>query len=64
MCQATVYLKDKKIMQDVISVEVTAEGVHLATFFEEPKLVRGRIRYIDLLKHRVLLESLPEMGDE
>ena len=64
MCQATVYLKDEKIMQDVIGVEVTEEGVRLTTFFEDPKLVRGRIRYIDLLKHRVLLESLTEVEDE
>ena len=63
MCQATVYLEDKQIMQDVIGIEVTEEGVRLTTFFEEPKLVRGRIRSIDLLKHRVLLEPLTEVED-
>jgi len=37
--------------------------VRLAAFFKEPRLVRGRIRHIDFLKHRVLLEPLEE-GDD
>lgn len=67
MCQATVYLKqdgqEKEIMRDVILLEPAENGVRLATFFEEPHLVRGRVRHIDFLKHRVLLEPLDE-GDD
>jgi predicted RNA-binding protein len=68
MCQATIYLKhdgqEKEIMRDVILLEPAKDGVRLATFFEEPHLVRGRVRYIDFLKHRVLLEPLEEGDDE
>jgi predicted RNA-binding protein len=68
MCQATVYLaregqeRSEKIMQDIILLETTADGVRLSTFFEEPQTVRARIRRIDFLKHIVTL--VPEIeGD-
>jgi predicted RNA-binding protein len=60
MCQATVYLDGKEIMQDVIRLEPTADGVRLMTFFESPLEVPAAICEIDLLKHRVMLESLAE----
>ena len=64
MCQATVYLKDQEIAPDVIWLEAVENGVRLATFFEEPQLVCGRVRFIDFLKHRVLIEPLKEEDDE
>jgi predicted RNA-binding protein len=60
MCQAVVYLSDEEIMRDVVRVEPLAEGVRLTTFFEPPRIVSAVIREIDLLKHRVILEPLPE----
>lgn len=57
MCQATIYLDQKKIMEDVIWLEPTEDGVLLRTFFEEPKEVKGKLESIDLLKHRVMLTS-------
>jgi predicted RNA-binding protein len=65
MCQATVYLtregqeRSEEIMQDVILLETTADGVRLSTFFEEPHTVRARIGRIDFLKHTVTL--VPEL---
>ena len=35
-----------------------------SSFSEEPEVVPGRIRHIDFLKHRVLLEPLEEAKDE
>jgi predicted RNA-binding protein len=58
MCQATVYLGDEMIAQEVIGLEVTEGGVCLTAFFEEPEVVPGRVRHIDFLRHRVLLEPL------
>jgi predicted RNA-binding protein len=63
MCQATVYLaregreRSEEIMQDVILLETTADGVRLSTFFEAPQTVRARIGRIDFLKHTVTLVS-------
>jgi len=63
MCQATVYLNDKVIMQDVLIVEPVPEGIRLTALFEPVQVVSARIRLIDLNKHRVILESLAESGD-
>jgi len=61
VCLATVYLsrngEEEKIMQDVILLESTFDGVRLSTFFEEPKTVRARIERIDLLNSTITLVS-------
>lgn len=59
MCQATVYLDEEKVMEDVIWLEPTERGFLMRTFFEEPQEVEGTLQGIDLLKHRVLLSSKP-----
>jgi predicted RNA-binding protein len=64
MCQATVYLGDQKVAEEVIGLEAVSAGVRIAAFFEDPVVVRGRIRSIDFLKHRVLLEPLDEEPDD
>ena len=66
MCQATVYLDDVVVMQDVMIVEPVPEGVRLIALFEPIKVLPAVIRQIDLIKHRVILESLPgkEASDE
>ena len=60
MCQATVYLGEQKVAQDVIWLEPIENGVRLSTFFEAPQVIRGRIHHIDFLKHRVVLEPTEE----
>ena len=64
MCQATVYLNGEEIMKDVLLVEPVPEGILLATLFEPPRIVPAVIRKIDLIKHRVLLESLEKAEDD
>ena len=58
MCQATVYLGDEEVAREVTGVTPVEEGVKLTSFFEEPRIIPGRILHIDLLKHRVQLEPL------
>jgi len=58
MCQATVYLNGEVIMRDVLMVEPIPEGVRLIALFEPVQVVPAAIRQIDLIKHRVILESL------
>jgi predicted RNA-binding protein len=64
MCQATVYLDSEKVMEDVIWVEPTQDGVLLRSLFQESTEVQGRLEGIDLLKHRVLLTSKTREGVE
>ncbi len=64
MCQATVYLGEKQVAEEVTSLEAIEEGVRLTAFFEEPQIVPGRVRQIDFLKHHVYLEPLEQAQDE
>jgi predicted RNA-binding protein len=66
MCQATVYLQadgqKEEVMREVTSVAAVEGGVQLATFFEEPRVVAGRVQQIDFLKHTVTLVPLGGEG--
>jgi predicted RNA-binding protein len=64
MCQATVFLDGDKILEDVIQVRPTEDGVELSTLFEEPRTVKAAIRDIDLLKHTVHLDSLEKAEEK
>jgi predicted RNA-binding protein len=64
MCQATVYLGDQKVAEDVTGLELLEDGVRLTAFFEEPIVLPGRLRHIDFLTHRVLLEPVENRTDE
>ena len=59
MCQATVYLlhdgQKDEVMREVTFLEVTADGVRVAAFFEEPQLVQAKVASVDFLKHVVTL---------
>ena len=64
MCQATVYLGEEEVAQEVIRLQPVKDGLQLETFFEEPRVMHGIIREIDFLKHRVLLEPVEGGEDE
>ena len=63
MCESKVYLATEEaeelVMEDVTSIRPEGQGYRLVSLFGEDKLVRGRIREINLLKHRVVFESVP-----
>ncbi len=62
MCQSAVYLledgEEKELKKDVILVEPVEDGVVIQGFFESPSVIPARIKRIDLLKHRIILEPL------
>lgn len=60
MCQAKVYLGNQEVAHDVIWLEPIAEGVRFETFFGGLHLVKGHLKRIDFLTHRVSLEPLQE----
>jgi predicted RNA-binding protein len=60
MCQSTVYLDGEKIMEDVLIVEPVAGGIRLVKLFEPEQLVQADIRKIDLMKHKIILETSKE----
>ena len=63
MCQATVFLDGKEILQDVTLVEILPEGVRVKVFFDEPIVLPAAVRRVDLLKHQVILETVAKGED-
>lgn len=63
MCESKVYLVtdegEQLVLDDVTSVQPEEDGYWLLNLFGERVHVRGRIKDIDLLKHRILLEPNP-----
>lgn len=62
MCQITVYLDDEKIMENVMFVEPTPNGVRLTTLFEQPLEVSATIQKVDLLKNKLILKNMEKEG--
>jgi len=58
MCQVAVYLDDEKIMESVMLVEPLPEGIRLVKMFEPPRVVPAAIRQIDLMKNKLILETI------
>lgn len=60
MCESKVYLAtetgEELVLEDVTSIRPEGDGFRLVNLSGEQLHVRGRIREIDLLKHRVVLE--------
>jgi predicted RNA-binding protein len=63
MCESKVYLAtdegEQLVLEDVTSVRPEKDGYRLVNLFGERVHIRGRIKDIDLLKHRILLEPNP-----
>ena len=63
MCESNVYLAtsegEQLVLADVTSIKPEGDGYRLANLFGEQVSLRGRIKDIDLLKHRVVFEDIP-----
>ena len=62
MCQSSVFIledgEEKELKKDVILVEPLDDGVKIQGFFESPETIKARIKTIDLLKHKIILEPI------
>jgi predicted RNA-binding protein len=63
MCQATIVLEDKggnkQVLEDVIHLKVEGDEIWFAQFFEDPTVIKARIKEIDFLKHQVHIVPIP-----
>ena len=61
MCEANAYLlkdgKEELILEAVDVLENEGGQVRIANIFGEQKIIRGRIRSMSLVKHKILLEE-------
>jgi predicted RNA-binding protein len=61
MCEANAYIlrngKEELLLESVDILENEDNQVRIANIFGEQKVVRGRIRSMSLVNHRILLEE-------
>ncbi len=61
MCEANAYLyrdgKEELILEAVDILENEGNQVRLANIFGEQKVIRGKIRSMSLVNHKILLEE-------
>ncbi len=63
MCEANVYLVDKTgneelILDSVDKVIPGDDGITLENIYSERKTIRARIKLMELVEHRIILENL------
>ena len=60
MCEANAYLmrdgKEELVMESVDIIIPEEEGIYLQNIFGEQRLVKARIKEMNLVDHRILLE--------
>jgi predicted RNA-binding protein len=61
MCEANAYIvkegKEELVMEDIMILRPENDGLYLQSIFGEQKRVRARIREMNLVDHRILLEE-------
>jgi predicted RNA-binding protein len=61
MCEANAYLvregKEELVMEDIMILRPENDGLYLQSIFGEQKRVRARIREMNLVDHRIILEE-------
>jgi len=61
MCEATAYIlkdgKEELVLEDIALLRPEGEGLYLQNIFGEQKRVKARIKEMNLLDHRIILEE-------
>ncbi len=64
MCEANAYVKNAEheelFMEQVDIIEPFEEGLRLVDIFGKQKLINAKIKDMNLLNHRIVLEDLNE----
>lgn len=64
MCEANAFLKkgdqEELLMEQVDIIEPVEDGLRLVDIFGRQKLIRARIKDLNLLNHRVVLEEVED----
>ena len=61
MCEANAYLlkevKEELVLEDISLLRPEPDGLYLQNIFGEQKRIKARIREMNLLDHRIILEE-------
>ncbi len=59
MCETKVFIekngKKEEILENVINIQSEEDGLLIKDLFGEQKLVKANIKYIDFMKHEMVL---------
>jgi len=59
MCETKVFIekdgKKEEVLENVINIQNEEDGLLLKDLFGEQKLVKANIKYIDFMKHEMVL---------
>jgi predicted RNA-binding protein len=62
MCESAAYLLqeggEEKILESVDILETEGDQVRLVSLFGEEKVIRGRVKELSLVNHKIVLEPL------
>jgi len=61
MCESNAYIlkegKEELVLEDISIIRPEPEGLYLQNIFGEQKRIRARIREMNLVDHRIILEE-------
>ena len=61
MCESTVYFErgdeEEAVLKDVVFVEPKEGSVYIEDILGDSKTIDGRIKFIDLMNHKVVLTT-------
>jgi len=61
MCEANAYIlkegKEELVLEDIAILRPEPEGLYLQNIFGEQRRVKARIRELNLVDHRIILEE-------
>ena len=62
MCEANAYMmkegKEELVLEDIALLRPEEEGLYLQNIFGEQKRVKARIKEMNLIDHRIILQEL------
>ncbi|MFU0823598.1 CooT family nickel-binding protein [Clostridium sp.] len=63
MCEANVYFLDKDgneklLLESVDKIVPTEEGLFLENIFSQRKIVKAKIKEMELVEHRIIIEKV------
>ena len=66
MCEANAYIRngeqEELFLEQVDIIEPYEEGLRLVDIFGKQKFIRARVRDMNLLNHRIILEKLQNVA--
>jgi len=61
MCEANAYLikegKEELVLEDIMILRPEENGLYLQNIFGEQKRIKARVKEINLIDHRIILEE-------